>query len=91
MPERPVTVLNRKGLHVRPAAAFAQQAAKFRSHVTITKDGRTVNGKSSLELLMLAAVPGAKLVIRAEGDDAEAAVEDLVRFVESRFGMNDDD
>ncbi len=91
MAERPVTVLNRKGLHVRPAAAFAQQAARFKSHVTVTKDGRTVNAKSSLELLMLAAVPGAALVIRAEGEDAQAAVDELAKFVENRFGMDEDD
>ena len=91
MPERSVTIINKKGLHVRPAAAFAQAAAKFKAAVKITKDGRTVNGKSSLELLMIAAVPGTRLVISAEGEDAAQAVESLARFVEDRFGMDEDD
>ena len=89
--ERPVTILNRKGLHVRPATAFAQEASKFRCSVRVSKDGRSVNGKSVLELLMLAAVPGARVVIQADGDDADEAVASLARFVEKRFGMEEDD
>lgn len=90
--ERGVTVLNEKGLHVRPAAAFAQHAGKFQAHITIVKTstGQTVNGKSSIELLMLAAEPGTSLLIRADGDDAQAAADSLALFVEDRFGMRDE-
>jgi phosphotransferase system HPr (HPr) family protein len=90
--ERRVTILNEKGLHVRPAAAFAQAAAKFRSRITLVKEasGQSVNGKSSIELLMLAAEPGTALIIRADGDDAETAVASLAEFVGKRFGMGDD-
>jgi len=90
--ERRVTILNEKGLHVRPAAAFAQAAARFRSRITLVREssGQAVNGKSSIELLMLAAEPGTALVIKADGDDAEAAVSSLADFVGNRFGMGDD-
>lgn len=88
--ERRVTILNEKGLHVRPAAAFAQAAAQFRSRISVHKHNHAVNGKSSIELLTLAAVPGTELVIRADGEDAETAAESLARLVHERFGMRDD-
>lgn len=91
MIERHVTILNRKGLHVRPAAAFAKEASRFKSKIRVLRDGRTFDGKSSLDLLMIAAVPGTKLVIQAEGEDAEAAVDALARFVDTRFGMEEAD
>lgn len=89
--ERQVTIVNKKGLHVRPAAAFAQEAARFTSKIRILRDGRSFDGKSSLDLLMIAAVPGTRLVIRAEGEDAEAAAAALAKFVENRFGMEEAD
>lgn len=89
--ERHVTILNEKGLHVRPAAALATAAGRFRSRVVVVKDGRAVNAKSSIELLTLAAVPGTALTIRADGDDAEAAADSLARLVNDRFGLRDDD
>ncbi len=90
MAERRVTILNEKGLHVRPATAFAQASSKFRSQITVVKDGLAVNAKMAMQLLMLAAEPGATLTIRAEGEDADQAVETLARFVADRFGMRDD-
>ena len=89
--ERQVTIANKKGLHVRPAAAFAQEAARFKSKIRILRDGRSFDGKSSLDLLMIAAVPGTRLVIQADGEDAEEAAAALARFVESRFGMEEAD
>lgn len=89
--ERQVTILNRKGLHVRPAAAFAKEAARFKSTIRVLRDGRSFDGKSSLDLLMIAAVPGTRLTIKAEGDDAEQAADALAKFVESRFGMEEAD
>ncbi len=88
--ERRVTIVNEKGLHVRPAAAFAQAASRFKSRISVVKDGLTVDGKSPINLLMLAAEPGAALTLRAEGDDADAAVEALAQLVKDRFGMRDD-
>ena len=90
--EQRVTILNEKGLHVRPAAAFAQAAGRFSSRITVVKEpqAQAVNGKSSIELLMLAAEPGTSLVIRAEGEDATAAAESLAKFVNDHFGMRDE-
>jgi phosphocarrier protein len=84
--ERQVTVLNALGLHVRPSAEFAGTASKFRSRVSVVKDGQAVNAKSSIDLLTLAAVAGTQLTLRAEGEDANDAVDALVRLIESRFG-----
>lgn len=84
--ERTVTILNVLGLHVRPSAEFAGMASKFQSRVSVVKDGQAVNAKSSIDLLTLAAVAGTQLLLRAEGEDAGAAVEALVRLIESRFG-----
>jgi len=89
--ERQVTILNKKGLHVRPAAAFAQEAGKFKSRIRIVRDGRSFDGKSSLDLLMIGAVPGTRLVLQAEGEDAEEAVASLGKFIDDKFGMKDDD
>lgn len=84
--ERQVTILNTLGLHVRPSAEFAETAGRYRSAVSVVKDGQAVNAKSSIDLLTLAAVAGTQLVLRAEGEDAREAVDALVRLVETRFG-----
>jgi phosphocarrier protein len=73
------------GMHARAAARFAQAASRYRSHVTVTRDARTVDGKSILGLLLLSAVTGAEIVIEADGADAEEAVAVLAALVESGF------
>ncbi|MCD6497400.1 MAG: HPr family phosphocarrier protein [Deltaproteobacteria bacterium] len=72
-------------LHVRPATLIAQCAQKFTSSISIVRDSDEVNGKSAMELLMLAAGSGTNLIIRAEGPDAEEAVAALVALVERGF------
>jgi phosphotransferase system HPr (HPr) family protein len=84
--EETVALANRQGLHLRPATRFAETAARYRSDIRVTLDGRSVNGKSTLSLATLAAECGARLAIRAEGEDAAAAVEALVALVRSKFG-----
>ena len=84
--ERQVTILNTLGLHVRPSAAMAGAASKFKSAVSVIKDGQTVNAKSSIDLLTLAAVAGTQLMLRADGDDAREAVDTLAHLINSRFG-----
>jgi phosphocarrier protein HPr len=84
--ERVVTIQNTLGLHVRPSAEFAGTASKFKSRVSVLKDGQTVNAKSSIDLLTLAAVAGTRLMLRAEGDDADQAVEALSKLIDSKFG-----
>jgi len=86
---RLVTVANPQGLHMRPAAAFAKAAREYRSTVTVCRDDRSVNGKSQLDLLLLAAEPGARLVLEVSGDDAPSALDALGVLLESVF--DDDD
>jgi phosphocarrier protein HPr len=81
-----VTVVNRLGLHARAAARFVQVAARFESQVRIGRGARTVDGKSIMGILLLAAAHGSSLVIAADGPDAQAAVDALVALVESGFG-----
>jgi phosphocarrier protein len=81
-----VELLNRHGLHLRPATQFAKEAMRFRSDVQVTLDGNRVNGKSILLLTSLAAERGALLRIRAEGEDAAACLDALLALVRNRFG-----
>jgi len=69
-----VTVVNPQGLHMRPAAAFAKVARQFASEVTVSLNGKSVNGKSPLDLLLLAAEAGARLTVEVSGADAERAL-----------------
>lgn len=84
--KRTVQILNRLGLHARPAAEFVKLANKFRSEISVRKDDLEVNGKSIMGVMMLAAELGSEITIRATGEDAEAAVEQLIALVEQRFG-----
>ncbi len=83
--ERRVRVQNRLGLHARPAAELVKMSARFRSEIHISKDGLTVNGKSIMGVLMLAAEKGTEIVLRGEGPDADEAVEALGEFFERGF------
>ena len=78
---RPVTVLNPQGLHMRPASAFVEQAAKVSGTVTVAKGEQRVNGKSLWDLLLLAAEQGTELVLEVSGDDAIAAVDALAQLL----------
>ncbi len=81
-----VTIRNRLGLHARAAARFVHVAGRFRSRVTVTRDGRTMDGKSILGILLLAASQGARLELAADGEDEASALEALARLVETGFG-----
>ncbi len=81
-----VQVGNVYGLHARPAAEFVKLANTFKSEIWVSKDGLEVNGKSIMGVMMLAAERGSTIEIRATGDDAEQAVEALVRLVAVGFG-----
>jgi len=81
-----VTVVNRLGLHARAAARFVHLAARYSSQVRVSRGSRTVDGKSIMGILLLAAAHGSSIGITAEGPDAEAAVQALVALVESGFG-----
>ncbi|HEY2124313.1 MAG TPA: HPr family phosphocarrier protein [Chthoniobacterales bacterium] len=80
-----IPVVNRLGLHARPAAMFVRIASKHRCEVWVAKEGEEVNGKSIMGLMMLAAGQGSKLQIRCEGADAAKAMEELEELIKSRF------
>jgi phosphocarrier protein len=80
-----VTIVNKYGLHARPAAEFVKLANRFASEVFIRKDDVEVSGKSIMGVMMLAAECGSTVHIRASGDDAAGAVDALVELVRNRF------
>ena len=86
MVERSVQVVNRNGLHARPAAEIVKAAARFRSDITIVREDLEVNGKSIMGVMMLAAEYGSQLLLRAEGADEQDAVSAIARLIESKFG-----
>jgi phosphocarrier protein HPr len=86
MTSRDVTVVNQLGMHARAAAKFVHLAARFSARVHVARDGREIDGKSIMGLLLLAAPRGSVVRIRADGPDEQDAVSALVRLVESGFG-----
>lgn len=84
--ENSVEIINKRGLHARAAARFASLAAGFNCHISVQRDTMQANGKSIMGLMMLAAPMGTTLLIRADGDDASAAIEALAALVGERFG-----
>ena len=85
MTERRVRVLNKLGLHARPAALLVQTAARFKSKVWIRKGDLEVNGKSIMGVMMLAAEQGSDLFFRAEGPDEKEIVSALTQLVTNKF------
>ena len=83
--EKEIPIVNRLGLHARPAAMFVRIASRYRSEIWVSKEGEDVNGKSIMGLMMLAAGQGSKLRIRCEGPDAEKALEELEELIKARF------
>jgi phosphocarrier protein HPr len=86
MAERTVTIMNKNGVHARPAAEIVKTAGRFTSNITIVRDDLEVNGKSIMGVMMLAAECGSQITLRATGDDAEDAVEALAQLVAAKFG-----
>jgi phosphocarrier protein HPr len=86
MAERSVQIVNRNGLHARPAAEIVKLAAKFTSEITLTRDDLEVNAKSIMGVMMLAAEYGSTLVLKADGPDAEDALDAIAALVANKFG-----
>ena len=86
MIEREATIVNQEGLHARPAARIVRLANGFAAEIQLAKDGLEVNGKSIMGVMMLAAECGSSILIRADGPDAEQAVQALAELVASGFG-----
>lgn len=83
--EKELAILNRLGLHARPAAMFVRIASRYRCEVWVGKEGEEVNGKSIMGLMMLAAGQGSKLKIRCDGPDADRAIAELEELINARF------
>lgn len=83
--EREARIVNPLGMHARPAAEFVKTASRFRCAVQVTKEELTVNGKSIMGMMMLAAERGATMRIRTDGEDAEAAMQALLALVADGF------
>ncbi len=81
MVEKEATVVPEAGLHARPAAWFVKEAKSYSSDIIVVKDGAEVNAKSSLRLMALGAKHGDRVMVRAKGEDEEAAVEALVAIL----------
>jgi phosphocarrier protein HPr len=86
MIKRSVKIVNRLGIHARPSALLVTVASKFQSEVYLTKNDLKVNGKSIMGVMMLAAEMGSELLVEVDGPDEEAALEEIVRVIESGFG-----
>ena len=86
MPERETKIVNKLGIHARPAAEIVKTAGKFKSNITIVRDDLEVNAKSIMGVMMLAAEFGATIILRATGDDAEAALDALFAVIANKFG-----
>jgi phosphocarrier protein len=86
MPEREVRIVNKLGIHARPAAEIVKTAGKFKCNITIVRDDLEVNAKSIMGVMMLAAEHGATIVLRALGDDADAALDALSTVIANKFG-----
>jgi phosphocarrier protein len=85
MTEKTVTIVNRAGIHARPAAVLVQSAKDFNSNIYFEKGSDRINAKSIMGILTLAATYGTELKIIAEGEDEEQAVQTIVRLFESKF------
>ena len=88
MAEQSVQILNKNGLHARPAAEIVKAASKFKSDITISREDIEVNGKSIMGVMMLAAECGSTITLRASGPDADDALAAIVSLVERKFGEN---
>jgi phosphocarrier protein len=85
MAQKDYTILNKLGIHARPAAQFVKTANRFQSDIFVEKDGEEVDGKSIMGLMMLAAGNGSVISISADGSDADAALEALGDLISRKF------
>lgn len=85
MQEKELLIINKLGLHARAAAKLIAVTSRFSSNITLEKEGRPVDGKSIMSVMMLAASKGTSITIRTDGSDEEAALEAIETLVNNRF------
>jgi phosphocarrier protein len=81
-----VEIVNKLGLHARASAKLTQTASRFAAEIWLSRNGRRVNAKSIMGVMMLAAGKGSRIVVETDGADAEAAMDALVGLIEDKFG-----
>lgn len=86
MMEQTYTIINKLGLHARAAAKFVTTASDYQADITVSREGRTVNGKSIMGVMMLAAAKGTEIRVNAVGDDAKAALDAIGQLINNYFG-----
>lgn len=86
MQQRDVEIVNKLGLHARPSARLTQVASTFKSKVFVSRNGRRVNAKSIMGVMMLAAARGSTITLETEGEDEVEAIETLADLISSGFG-----
>jgi len=84
-----IEIKNKLGLHARAAALLVQTANKFAAHVSISKDGQSIDARSIMGVLTLAAAQGSKIQVEATGEDAERAVKAIERLIDNRFNESE--
>ena len=89
MKESEITLINRLGLHARAAAKLVNLSKSFSSQVSLAKDGNTVDGKSIMNVLLLAAPVDTVLELKVEGEDEQEAFDAIVALIEDRFGEDE--
>lgn len=86
MPSKDITIVNKLGLHARASAKLTQLAAKFPCEVYMTRNGRKINAKSIMGVMMLAAGIGSQVLLETEGEQAEEALEAITALINDKFG-----
>ena len=86
---RDIEIINKLGLHARAAAQLVQIASGFSSHIEIEKDGRRINGKSIMGVMMLAASKGSTITLHADGEDEQDSIDRLVQLINDRFNEDE--
>jgi phosphocarrier protein HPr len=86
MPQAEADIVNKLGLHARASAKLTQTASRFPAEIWLSRNGRRVNAKSIMGVMMLAAGQGSRITIEAEGDEAQAALQALLSLIADRFG-----
>ncbi|HEY3862833.1 MAG TPA: HPr family phosphocarrier protein [Verrucomicrobiae bacterium] len=89
--QRQFVVINKLGIHARPAGHFVKTASKFSCDILVAKDGETVNGKSIMGLMMLAAGYGSKVLVTCEGEDCQQALEEIDALFKRKFNEEEFD
>jgi phosphocarrier protein HPr len=86
MQQRDVEIINKLGLHARPSARLTQLASSFKSNVFMSRNGRRVNAKSIMGVMMLAAAKGSTITLETDGDDEKEAIDALAGLISTGFG-----